>query len=97
MTAGTGLDVRYPLGALFATLGAILIIFGALTHGSAERYAASLGYDINLWWGILMLAFGLGLVALARRGARASGVHEAEEMPEGEATEEREKDEGLER
>lgn len=96
MSAQTGLDIRYPLGALFAALGALLVGYGALTRSTPGHYASSLGYDIDLWWGLLMLVFGLSLVGLARRGGRASGVHEAEEMPEGEAMEDREHDEGLE-
>jgi hypothetical protein len=45
-----------------------------------------------------MLAFGLVMLALGRRGAkRPEGIRPAEDSPEGRATEAREHREGLER
>ena len=32
----------------------------------------SLGINVNLWWGIVMLMFGAGMLLLARRGALAA-------------------------
>ena len=52
-----GLDIRTPIGLLFAAIGAILVL--ASLFLSSEVYRASLGININLWWGIIMLAFGL--------------------------------------
>lgn len=89
------IDVRLPIGALFAVLGVILAGYGAATAGDASHYAPSMGVNINLWWGLVMLAFGVGLLWLARRGT--SAAHPAEETPEGRATEEREHRTGLER
>jgi hypothetical protein len=31
----------------------------------------SLGINVNLWWGIVMLMFGAGMLLLARRGSLA--------------------------
>jgi hypothetical protein len=62
------LDIRYPLGMIFLAIGAILTIFGAMTRGSA-MYAISMGININLIWGILMLAFGGLMIFMAKRAS----------------------------
>jgi hypothetical protein len=50
-------------------LGGLLTAYGLV--GDRAIYARSLGYNINLWWGLVMLAFGLLMIALGRRtGAR---------------------------
>ena len=70
MTQPSGLDVRIPLGGLFAVVGALLVVFGFVTRGDAALYQRSLDVNVNLWWGVVMLAFGLvmlGLVARARK------------------------------
>jgi hypothetical protein len=54
------LDIRIPIGLLFVTLGALLAAYGLL--GDKAIYARSLSININLWWGLVMLAFG-GLMA----------------------------------
>lgn len=90
------LDIRLPIGAMFAILGLLLTLYGLITGGSAQIYQRSLSININLWWGIVMLLFGLVMLYLGRRGA-APSVHLAEESPEGRATEAREHRLGLER
>lgn len=65
-----GIDIRLPIGMLFSALGVILTLFGAL--GDKARYAQSLGYDVNLWWGIVLLAFGLVMLALGRSSRSSS-------------------------
>jgi hypothetical protein len=64
-----GIDIRLPLGALFSLLGLILIVYGAVSDST--RYQQSLGINVNVDWGIVLLAFGLLMLLLARRGARA--------------------------
>lgn len=61
-----GLDLRTPLGLLFSLVGLILTIFGAVTRGSLI-YARSAGMNINLIWGLIMLAFGLTMFGLGWR------------------------------
>ena len=61
-----GLDIRLPLGMIFAVLGAILVGYGAVTHGSA-MYAVTQGININMLWGTVMLIFGVGMIIAARR------------------------------
>ena len=97
MTALSGLDIRVPVGALFALLGALLVAYGMITRGDAAQYEQSLGVNINLWWGLVMTLFGFVFLVLARRGSRAAGARLARESPEGEAIEEREHRTGLER
>lgn len=52
------MDIRIPIGLLFVVLGIILAVFGVITLNDTELYARSLGRNINLWTGILMLFFG---------------------------------------
>lgn len=64
-----GIDIRLPIGMLFSALGVILTLFGAL--GDKARYAQSLGIDVNLWWGIVLLAFGIVMLVLSRASVSA--------------------------
>jgi len=57
------MDIRIPIGLLFVILGLILTAFGLYTMFDIQLYARSLGRNINLWTGILMLVFG-GLMLL---------------------------------
>lgn len=52
-----GLDIKVPIGLMFAIFGVLLTIFG-LTTNSDEMYNISLGININLWSGLFMLVFG---------------------------------------
>lgn len=63
------LDIRWPLGLLFFLTGCMMAIYGAVTHGSAI-YAKSLGMDINLIWGLVLLAFGAFMMLLAWKASR---------------------------
>jgi len=65
-----GLDIRLPLGLLFTAIGALLAIFGALSDGSI--YARSLNINVNLWWGLVMLGFGVVFLWFSRRAATAA-------------------------
>jgi len=53
-----GLDLRKPIGIFFLILGVILVGHGLLTQG-AEMYAKSLGININIVWGAVLVVFGL--------------------------------------
>ena len=57
------LDLRWPIGLMFSLIGALLVIFGAATNSNTAMYAHSLGMNINLIWGIVLLVFG-GLMLL---------------------------------
>ena len=62
------LDIRLPLGLLFIIFGLLLAGFGLLSD--KQLYERSLGIDINLWWGVVMLLFGGVLFVLGRRSHR---------------------------
>ncbi len=87
-----GLDIRLPIGLMFALLGALLVVSGLIAD--AAVYRRSLGININLWWGLVMLAFGAVMLVLGRRGTAAPRL--AAESREGRAIEEIEHREGLE-
>jgi hypothetical protein len=65
------MDLRLPIGLLFVVLGVLLAGYGLLTAGDAAMYARSGGLNINLWWGVAMLAFGALMLGLASRSRRA--------------------------
>jgi hypothetical protein len=92
MSTSSGLDVRWPIGGLFTSLGLLLSGYGLVTAGNPAHYARSLSVNINLWWGLVMLVFGLLLLLLASRGRRTRSP-----SAEGQATEAREHQMGLER
>ncbi|MEJ0001453.1 MAG: hypothetical protein WDO13_21385 [Verrucomicrobiota bacterium] len=59
-----GLDLRLPIGLMFSLLGALLALYGLATNAS-PIYQASLGLNINLLWGAVLLLFGLVMLAFA--------------------------------
>lgn len=60
------LDLRLPIGLMFSLFGAMLSVYGLASERAI--YDRSLGINVNLWWGLVLLAFGLVMLALARRG-----------------------------
>jgi len=66
-----GLDVRLPVGVMFALMGGLLAGYGVL--GDQSIYARSLGINVNLIWGAVMIVFGAALLILAARHARVRG------------------------
>ncbi len=60
------LDVRIPLGLLFALLGIILVIYG-LVSNPAIYAQHSLGQNVNLVWGAVFAVFGAVMLLLSRR------------------------------
>ena len=63
-------DLRLPIGIMFSLYGAMLVIYGLISDKAI--YERSLGININLVWGGVMLGFGLVMFWLARRGAKKS-------------------------
>jgi len=61
-----GLDIRLPIGMLFTIFGIMLIAFGVFSNPAL--YVQSLGININLNWGVILLIFGAIMLFL---GARA--------------------------
>lgn len=67
-----GLDIRVPLGAMFTLLGVLLTAFGIF--GSKAIYQQTLGIDVNLDWGIVLLVFGLVMLFLGLRAGNKDEV-----------------------
>lgn len=65
-----GLDLRIPIGLLLSIIGVLLTGYGLL--GDPQVYQRSLGININLWWGLVLLITGAILLILARRAASRS-------------------------
>jgi hypothetical protein len=65
-------DLRLPIGVMFSVFGLILTIFGA-TSDKAIYEQHSLGININLIWGIVLLVFGVLMLLLASRGGKKPG------------------------
>ena len=63
------LDIRIPIGLLFVIVGGLLVAYGLISDRAL--YRRSLGININLWWGLAMLAFGAFMIFLGRRPSRA--------------------------
>jgi len=62
------LDVRWAIGGMFTILGTILAVYGVLSNQAI--YERSLGINVNLWWGLVLLVFGLAMLAFAYRSMR---------------------------
>jgi hypothetical protein len=60
------LDIRIPLGLLFMILGALLAIFGAISD--PRLYERSININLNLWWGSVLVAFGVLMLVLGYLG-----------------------------
>jgi hypothetical protein len=67
-----GLDIRWPIGLMFTLIGALLVLCGVVTGSNPEMYKRSLDININLYWGLLLLAFGTTMLTLAWRGSKQS-------------------------
>ncbi len=63
------LDVRIPIGLMFAVIGPILVIFG-LVSDPAMYDRHSLGINVNLWWGLLLVIFAAVMLGMAWRASR---------------------------
>ena len=61
------LDLRLPMGAFFALVGLIVLGVGILAPG--ERAALTTA-NVNLYCGLVMIAFGAFMLLMAWRAAR---------------------------
>jgi hypothetical protein len=62
------LDVRLPIGLMFTVIGVAVAGYGLISDTAI--YDRSLGINVNLWWGLVLLAFGLVMLALVTRAER---------------------------
>jgi hypothetical protein len=59
------LDLRLPIGLMFSAIGVMLTGYGLVSDQAI--YARSLGVNVNLWWGLVLLAFGLAMLGFVAR------------------------------
>jgi hypothetical protein len=64
------LDLRLPIGLMFSIIGALLAVFGFASDPAI--YQRSLGINVNLWWGLVLVVFGLVMLWLVRRDTARS-------------------------
>jgi multisubunit Na+/H+ antiporter MnhG subunit len=62
------LDIRLPIGIMFGLFGLLLTAFGLFSN--PEIYEKSLGSNINLEWGVVLIIFGVIMLAVGWRGSR---------------------------
>jgi len=61
------LDLRLPIGLMFTIFGVMLTLYGLVANDAI--YRRSLGINVNLWWGLALLAFGLVMLTFAVRAS----------------------------
>lgn len=61
-------DLRLPIGILFSFYGVLLVLYGFI--GDKAQYSRSLNININVVWGLVLLAFGALMLLLSRRSGR---------------------------
>ena len=71
MSSMEGLDIRAPIGGLFSLLGVLLAGYGAVA-GSRTTSDVAPVTNVNLWWGLVMLLFGIVMLVLSRRAMKKS-------------------------
>jgi len=59
-----GLDIRWPIGLMFTLIGVLLTCYGVFKAADS----VSLGLNINMIWGIVLLVFGSLMLFGAIRG-----------------------------
>ncbi len=74
-----GLDIRLPIGLLFSIFGVLLLGYGFMNPAEAQK---SLGLNVNLEWGAVMLAFGALMLLLGLRGHSAARRQPPDEVHE---------------
>jgi hypothetical protein len=64
-------DIRIPIGLMFSVLGVLITGYGLFTISDTAMYQKSLGLNVNIIMGVLMLIFGLVMLWFSRRKKKA--------------------------
>jgi len=75
-----GMDIRLPIGLMFSVLGVLLTVFGAFSR--REIYRVSLGINMNLAWGLVLLAFGVVMLLFVYAANKSERLHETKAASE---------------
>ena len=70
-----GLDIRLPIGLMFLILGVLILVYGFISDPAI--YQRSLGMNVNVIWGAVMLVFGLVMFLFGMRETRATKSEDA--------------------
>lgn len=79
-----GMDLRWPIGLMFSLIGLLLVGYGLISNSNTETYSRSLGINVNLYWGLLLLVFGGTMLMLAWRGGQQPPEEASKETSESE-------------
>jgi len=61
------MDIRIPIGLLFTLIGALLLGYGIVAGPPLAGTAGDV--NVDAWWVLVLLAFGVGMLFFARRHA----------------------------
>ncbi len=64
-------DIRIPIGLMFSIVGVLISGYGFFTMSNTAMYQKSLGINVNIVMGLLMLVFGLIFLFFAFRKKKA--------------------------
>lgn len=67
------MDLRLPIGYVFTIYGVMLTGYGLFTNGDA-MYEKSLEINVNTYWGVVMLVFGLVMLYFAKKAGKTPGA-----------------------
>jgi hypothetical protein len=65
-----GLDIRWPIGIMFTLVSVLLIIQGIAAGPGQKLLDININININLIWGVVLLVFGVLMLAGAARGGK---------------------------
>ena len=71
-----GLDLRWPIGLMFSLLGVLLTGYGVLFASASTTKVSDAEININLWWGLVLLAFGVFMLIMAVSGKKKADAAE---------------------
>ena len=65
-----GLDIRWPIGLMFTLIGVLLTGYGLFKSTLSTVQISGTGVNINFYWGIVLLVFGVAMLLGAIRGGK---------------------------
>ena len=66
------MSIALTIGATIGAIGLVLVLYGLF--GQAD-YSRSNGINVNLWWGLVMVAFGLLMSIVGYISSRRPVTH----------------------
>ena len=66
------MSIATTIGATIGAIGLILLLYGLFGHAD---YSRSDGINVNLWWGLVMIVFGILMSVGGFLSARRQATH----------------------